>query len=115
MENKNIILKKWTEPYVLLETLKKSYNMKEITFDGFSKNSAIDQMSKFLSENSGRSFGLYMKNVNKFYLFSSDVSIENEAVMQDVLGFCESDYEFPSVPPVSLVDMAKAEAAFLFC
>lgn len=31
------ILKKWVEPYVLLETLKKHYEIKDFTFDGYSK------------------------------------------------------------------------------
>lgn len=116
MANQNIVLKKWSEPYVLLETLKKSYDMKDLTFDGFSKNNAKSEMFKFLSDNPGKAFGLYMKNVNKFYLFSSAEDISSKKLLTDILGFSPDDYELSDSAEgsIGLVDMAKAEAAFLF-
>ena len=64
----NLVLKKWIEPYVLLETLKKQYEMKDFTFDGWTKPDMTKEFFKALEKQA--TFGLYMKNVNKFYVFS---------------------------------------------
>lgn len=103
------IIKKWIEPYVLLETFKKHYDMKDFTFDGFSKNSV---KSDFLSrlQKDGK-FGLYMKNVNKFYLFSG-----TEELNLDVLfGFSKDDYEMTDDInlPFEMVDAGRAEASVI--
>ena len=45
----NKIIKKWIEPYVLLETLKKDCDLvKDFTFDGFSKNEIKKEFLKQL-------------------------------------------------------------------
>ena len=105
---KNIILTKWIEPYVLLEELKKHCEMKDYTFDGFSKKSVKEDFIKQLSKEN--SFGLYMKNVNKFYLFKGSVDI------CDLFGFQSPDcYETDNIDePFELVDSGKAEAGFIF-
>lgn len=64
------IITKFIEPYVLLESVKKYYTIEEYVFNSINKN---DVKEKFLSDlekaNAERiSMGLYMKNVNKFYL-----------------------------------------------
>lgn len=103
------ILKKWVEPYVLLETLKKHYQMKDYTFDGYSKNSVKKDFLKALEKEN--TLGLYMKNVNKFYLFLSENSID----LDKVFTFNPEDYEATDDinKPFDMVDMGKAEAGFI--
>lgn len=103
------VIKKWIEPYVLLETLKSHYAMKDFTFDGFSKNALKKEFLKKLQEPD--TFGLYMKNVNKFYLFTGvkDLNLES------VLGFSSEDYDITEdyEVPLSMVDSGKAEAGII--
>lgn len=102
-------IKKWIEPYVLLETLKSSYNMNDYTFDGFSKQSVKDEFYKKLQNDN--TFGLYMKNVNKYYLFSG-----NEALNLDkIFGFTQDDYILTDDwnEPLNMVDSGKAEAGII--
>ena len=66
------IITKWVEPYVLLDKIKKYFDLEEFQFNGQSKN---EVKAKFLqsieNENEKQiSMGLYMKNVNKFYLLT---------------------------------------------
>jgi hypothetical protein len=101
------ILTKWIEPYVLLETLKKEHNLLKVyNFDGFSKNNVKQEFLKHLKN----STGLYMKNVNNFYLFEGVVDIET------LFGFTKSDYELTDDidKPFEMVDMGKAEAGFIY-
>ena len=107
----NLIIKKWLEPYVLLETLKKKYEMKDITFDGFSKNNAKQEMLNLITNNA---FGLYMKNVNKFYVFSSDKEITSDD-LTTYLEITEEDFEYSSEldTAIGAIDLAKAEAVIL--
>lgn len=101
------ILTKWIEPYVLLETLKKHYNLLKVyTFDGFSKN---DVKKEFLKNLNNRT-GLYMKNVNNFYLFEGIVDIDK------IFEFTTGDYEITDDinKPFEMVDMGKAEASFVY-
>ena len=110
----NIIITKWIEPYVLLETLKKNFDIKDITFDGFTKNSSKEEMMKILSENPNKAFGLYMKNVNKFYVFTSSENI-CESDLFEIISIDDGDFSrFDDIDyPINCVDMAKAEAAIL--
>lgn len=103
------VLKKWIEPYVLLETLKKHFEMKDYTFDGYSKNLVKKEFLKALEKEN--TLGLYMKNVNKFYLFTSN----NEIDLDKVFDFQPEDYETSGDinKPFDLVDMGKAEAGFI--
>lgn len=66
------IITKWIEPYVLLEKIKKYFDVKDFEFNGQNKQ---EMKEKFLQaieyENEKQiSMGLYMKNVNKFYLLT---------------------------------------------
>jgi len=113
---KSVIVKKWIEPYVLLETAKKYFDMQDFTFDGFSKNNTKEEFLKQLSKKEQTSFGLYMKNVNKFYLFSSSKSMDIEQeLLQKALKLTENDYEITSDTdkPINLVDLGKAEAGVI--
>lgn len=100
------ILTKWIEPYVLLETLKKHHNLiKVYKFDGFSKNAVKQEFLKQINN----STGLYMKNVNNFYLFDGIADIDK------IFGFTTDDYETTDNvnKPFEMVDLGKAEAAFI--
>lgn len=100
------ILTKWIEPYVLLETLKKHHNLiKVYTFDGFSKN----EVKKEFLKNLENSTGLYMKNVNNFYLFEGIADIDK------LFSFTSQDYQVTNdINKVfDMVDMGKAEAGFI--
>lgn len=101
------ILTKWLEPYVLLETLKKHHNLiKVYTFDGFSKNEVKKEFLKQIKN----STGLYMKNVNNFYLFDGIADIEK------IFNFTNEDYQNTDDinEPFESVDMGKAEAGFIY-
>ena len=112
----NYIIKKWIEPYVLLETSKKLFEMQDFTFDGFSKNDVKNKFLNSLSKRKETSFGLYMKNVNKFYLFTStkQINIETE-LLENALGFQKQDYEQTDDinEAINLVDLGKAEAGII--
>ena len=104
----NKIVTKWIEPYVLLEILKKNCKLiKDFTFDGFSKNDIKQEFSKQLKKENH--FGLYMKNVNKFYLFQGDAKIE------EILSLTPSDFQETDdfEEAINAIDMGKAEASFL--
>ncbi len=106
----NYIIKKWIEPYVLLETLKSSYDMTDLTFDGFSKNALKEEFLKELKK--AGTFGLYMKNVNKFYIFNGSEPLDIEKMFNLDTGdyvVCD-DYN----EPLKLVDFGKAEAGIIF-
>lgn len=102
------IIKKWIEPYVLLETIKKDSELvKDFTFDGFSKNDIKKDFLKKLNKDDF--FGLYMKNVNKFYLFKGKIDIDK------IFDLAPSDYEITEdiEKPFEMVDMGKAEASII--
>ena len=104
----NKIITKWIEPYVLLETLKKDCKLvKDFTFDGFSKKEIKKEFLKQLEKENN--FGLYMKNVNKFYLFNGNVDIDKIFELSPI------DYEVTEdiEKPFEMVDMGKAEASII--
>lgn len=111
---KNLILKKRVEPYILLETLKSNFEMEDLTFDGNNKATIKNKMLEKISSNPEKTFGLYMKNVNKFYVFSSSC-ILTEDVFTEKLGISKADLEFTTDINFSItsVDLAKAEASII--
>lgn len=84
------IITKWMEPYVILEKVKKYFDVKDFEFSG---NNKAEVKAKFLQaiedENEKQiSMGLYMKNVNKFYLLTLRENVDsilNEFEVPDVL------------------------------
>lgn len=66
------IITKWIEPYVLLEKVKKYFDMEEFQFNGQNKNEIKTEFLQSIEEANQKqiSMGLYMKNVNKFYLLT---------------------------------------------
>lgn len=137
------IITKWIEPYVLLEKVKKYFDVKDFTFDGANKS---DIKSKFLQaiedENINQiSMGLYMKNVNKFYLLTLRENVDSildEYNVPDVLKKLDltvlhkvlitKEFEFSEEEQMSqtgikyikqeaeafdMIDSGKAEASFI--
>lgn len=104
----NKIITKWIEPYILLETIKKNCNLiKDYTFDGFSKNQTKKEFLNHLKKEN--SFGLYMKNVNKFYLFNGNIDIDNIFNLKS----CDCENTEDINKPFEMVDMGKAEASII--
>ncbi|MBD5402984.1 hypothetical protein HDR58_09370 [bacterium] len=112
---KSIIITKWIEPYKLLETIKEDYTYQDFTFDTISKNI---EKKKFLKEleSSQYSIGLYMKNVNKYYLFKKDCEFDVWSKLEQVFDFTDSDFIIDTdlEQPFNMVDLGKAEAGIIF-
>ena len=84
------ILTKWVEPYVLLEKVKKYFDVEDYTFDGTNKNEVKAKFLQAIEDESKKqiSMGLYMKNVNKFYLLKLRENVDeilNEYKVPEVL------------------------------
>lgn len=84
------IITRWIEPYVLLEKVKKYFDVEEFTFDGTNKNEVKKKFLNAIEDAAMNqiSMGLYLKNVNKFYLLKlrEDVNeILEEAKVPEVL------------------------------
>ncbi len=109
----SFIITKWIEPYVLLEKAKMTSDMKDYTFDGFNKQSVKQEFMKALQQTN--TFGLYMKNVNKFYLFESDNLVDIEKFLSDAINLTQDDfYQSENADePFDKIDLGKAEAAFI--
>lgn len=137
------IITKWVEPYVLLDKVKKYFDIVDYTFDGTNKAQvkatfleAIEQANKHQI-----SMGLYMKNVNKFYLLTLrenvdeilneykvpdvlktlDLTVLHKVLISKELGYTEEEqfaqdgikYIKQESEAFDLVDLGKAEASFV--
>lgn len=137
------IITKWIEPYVLLEKVKKYFDVEEFEFNGQNKKEVKVKFLQAIEEANQKqiSMGLYMKNVNKFYLLKlrEDVSaILDEFEAPDVLkkldltvlhkvlitkefGYSEEEqmaqdgikYIKQESEAFDLIDLGKAEASFI--
>ena len=107
----NLIIRKWVEPYRLLETIKEVSSTEEFTFDGSNKTILKAHFLKQLKDTKG--FGLYMKNVNKFYLFDTSANLKDILVKNFEL--TEQDFEVTDDEhkPFDEIDSGKAEASVL--
>lgn len=84
------IITKRIEPYDLLQKVKKYFDIVDFTFDGTNKKEVKAEFLQAIEDENEKqiSMGLYMKNVNKFYLLKlrEDVSgILDEFEVPDVL------------------------------
>lgn len=111
---KNLIIKKWIEPYRLLETVKKYCDLKDYTFDGSNKLINKNKMLEDIAQNKNK-FGLYMKNVNKFYVFSPQDDFQLLDTLIQTFEFIENDYEYSEDTDkvLNMVDLGKSEASFI--
>lgn len=134
------IITKFIEPYVLLESVKKYYDLTDYTFNSMNKK---DVKAKFLSDleksNAERiSMGLYMKNVNKFYLLrlkdnvedlidapdelkKLDLTVLHELIITNELGYTKEEqmsqdgikYIKQEFEAFDMIDKGTAEASFI--
>ncbi len=134
------IITKFIEPYVLLESVKKYFDLSEYTFISSNKK---DVKEKFLSDleksNAERiSMGLYMKNVNKFYLLKLkdgildmidapdvlkklDLTVLHELIITNELGYTREvqmaqdgiKYIKQEFEAFDMIDKGTAEASFI--
>lgn len=106
-----LIIKKWIEPYKLIETVKEYGEVEEFTFDGTNKTILKAHFLKQLKET--KSFGLYMKNVNKFYIFDTNINVKTALISQ--FGLETADYELTEDEqrPFNDIDSARAEASII--
>jgi len=134
------IITKFIEPYVLLESVKKYYNLTDYTFTSQNKQ---EIKAKFLADleksNAERiSMGLYMKNVNKFYLLKLkdgvvdmvdapdelkklDLTILHELIISNELGYSKEEqmsqdgikYIKQEFEAFDMIDRGTAEASFI--
>src|SRR5574344_941648 len=137
------IIKKWIEPYVLLEKVKKYFDVKDFIFNGKNKQQVKAEFLSAIEDANKKqiSMGLYMKNVNKFYLLTLRENVDkilDEYNVPDVLktldlivlhkvliskefGFSEEEqfnqdgikYIKQESEAFDLIDLGKAEASFI--
>ena len=137
------IITKWIEPYVLLETVKKYFDVKDYTFTGANKTEVKQEFLKAIEKSSKDkiTMGLYMKNVNKFYLLTLredvnsildeynvpdelktlDLTVLHKVILTKELGFTDEEqmaqdgikYIKVENEAFDMIDLGKAEAPFI--
>lgn len=137
------IITKWVQPYVLLESVKKYFDVKDYTFTGADKLSVKKQFLADLEKSAEKviSMGLYMKNVNKFYLLTLrenvdeilneyevpdvlktlDLTVLHKVIISKELGFTQEEqmaqdgikYIKVENEAFDMIDLGKAEASFI--
>ena len=137
------IITKWVQPYVLLESVKKYFDVKDYTFTGADKLVVKKQFLSDLEKSAQNkiSMGLYMKNVNKFYLLSLrenvdnildeydvpdvlknlDLTVLHKVIITKELGFTQEEqmaqdgikYIKVENEAFDMIDLGKAEASFI--
>ena len=137
------IITRWVEPYVLLEKVKKYFDVEDFTFDGKTKAEMKAKLLEEIEKSSKEriSMGLYMKNVNKFYLLklrenvdeildeykvpevlkTLDLIVLHKAIISKELGYTQEEqmtqdgilYIKQESEAFDMIDMGKAEASFI--
>lgn len=137
------IITKWIEPYVLLEKVKKYFDIQEFEFDGKNKMEVKVKFLKAIEEANEKqiSMGLYMKNVNKFYLLKLrenvdsildefevpevlkklDLTVLHKVLVSKEFGYTEEEqmaqagikYIKQESEAFDMIDSGKAEASFI--
>ena len=107
---KCLVVEKWIEPYVILEKFKKYFECVDLTFDGFSKTIEKKNMLTLIQNSSDLTVGIYMKNVNKFYVMTSENLSSLSKVFEELgLDKGEISLKDDAEEGILLIDMAKAE------
>ena len=137
------IITRWVEPYVLLEKVKKYFDVEDFTFDGKTKAEMKAKLLEEIEKSSKEriSMGLYMKNVNKFYLLklrenvdeildeykvpevlkTLDLIVLHKAIISKELGYTQEEqmaqdgilYIKQEEEAFDMIDSGKAEASFI--
>lgn len=134
------IITKFIEPYVLLESVKKYFDLSEYTFISSNKNEIKEKFLADLEKSNAEriSMGLYMKNVNKFYLLKLkdgilemidapdvlkklDLTVLHELIITGELGYTREEqmtqdgikYIKQEFEAFDMIDKGTAEASFI--
>ncbi len=125
----NRIITKRIEPYDVIESAKKFYDVVDYTFTGRNKFEILEEFLTELKSLKVAGMGLYMKNVNKFYLLKikensgrkSNIELLHTLLISDEYGFSEEEqinqdgitYSTNTDYAIEQIDMGKAEASFI--
>lgn len=127
----NRIIIKRLEPYDVIESAKKFYDTTDYTFNGRNKFEQLNLFLNDLSEAAKQTptMGLYMKNVNKFYLLKikqnpenlTDIELLHKLLISQEYGFSEESqinrteilYSADTYTALEMIDTGKAEASFI--
>lgn len=137
------IITKWIEPYVLLDKVKKYYDLTEFEFNGQNKAEVKEKFLQALEDSNEKriSHGLYMKNVNKFYLLALrenvdailneyevpkelktlDLTVLHKVLITKEFGYTQEEqmaqdgilYIKQESEAFDMIDSGKAEASFI--
>lgn len=137
------IITKWVEPYVLLDKVKKYFDVKDFEFNGQNKKQVKTKFLQAIEEENEKqiSMGLYMKNVNKFYLLTLrenvdkildeyevpdvlkklDLAVLHKVLITKEFGYTQEEqmaqegikYIKQESEAFDLIDLGKAEASFI--
>ncbi|GBF23330.1 hypothetical protein tpqmel_0734 [Candidatus Gastranaerophilus sp. (ex Termes propinquus)] len=134
------IITKQIDPHGLLGSIKKYFDTEELTFDSYNKNAVKEEFLQKLEECSkdGVTCGLYLKNVNKFYLLrlknealslvdapdvlkKLDLTILHELIITKELGYTKEEqmaqsgirYIKQEYEAFDMIDKGTAEASFI--
>lgn len=137
------IITKKIEPYDLLEKVKKYFNLKEFIFDGKNKSEVKNEFLQTIEKENQKqiSMGLYMKNVNKFYLLTLkenadkildeynvpdvlkklDLTVLHKILITKEFGFTQDEqmtqtgikYIKQEAEAFDMIDLGKAQASFI--
>ncbi len=134
------IITRQIEPYILIEAVRKYFDVEEINFNSYNKKQAKENfLAKIEKENKKQiAMGLYMKNVNKFYVLKLkkeakeyvdapdvlkklDLTILHELIITQELGFTKEEqmaqngikYIKQEFEAFDMIDNGKAEASFI--
>lgn len=134
------IITKFIEPYVLLEAVKKYFDLEEFVFNSTNKQKVKEQFLAAIEKSNEKviSVGLYMKNVNKFYLLKLkdgmldlvdapdvlkklDLTVLHDLIITKELGYSKEEqmaqqgikYIKQEFEAFDMIDSGKAEASFI--
>jgi len=134
------IITRFIEPYVLLESVKKYFDLTEYNFTSSNKEVVKEKFLADLEKSNAEriSTGLYMKNVNKFYLLKLkdgvlemvdapdvlkklDLTVLHELIITNELGYTREEqmaqdgikYIKQEFEAFDMIDKGTAEASFI--
>lgn len=134
------IITKQIDPYNLIESVKKYYDLEEFQFDSTNKKEVKEKFLSAIEESNKEriSMGLYMKNVNKFYLLKLkpeslslidapeelkklDLTVLHELIVTKELGYSKEEqmaqqgikYIKQEYEAFDMIDKGTAEASFI--
>jgi len=122
------IVTKWFQPYMILESAKKYFDVTDYTFNGMTKFECMDKFLEEIKSSENITIGLYMKNVNKFYVLNlkpeyneeSDILALENLLFKNKFGSDENkesedwiEITKDTDKAFNMIDLGKAEASFI--